>query len=481
MRLNELLAAAGLPGVPGADPEATGVALDSRLVRPGFVFVAVRGVSLASRPPLDGHDFAAGAVERGAVAVVGTREGMNLGVPYLRVERDRAAVADLARAFWGDPGSRLLLVGVTGSKGKTTVTTLVHHLLESADPPSGRLSTVGARWAGRDQHLPGHFTTPEAPQVQELLARFVGAGCRTAAIEVSSHALALERVRGLSFEVGVWTNLEPEHLDFHGTLEAYRAEKRKLLERSAFGILNREDAGYPQLRGLEHWSYGRGGDWEAVGLTETPAGLEVRARTPLGDLDVRVPLLGEFNALNALAAMAAAARLGLDREQLRAGLASFPGVPGRMQVVQAAPVRVVVDFAHTGASLLAALGTLRATTAGRLIVVVGAAGERDENRRPALARASAELADLAVFTEEDHRTESLDGILAAMAAASGQAGGSHLLVPDRRDAIRRALAEARPGDTVLLAGKGHERTLERGTLVLPWDEVEEARAALSTG
>lgn len=479
MRLNALLEAAGLPRVDRADPELTGIALDSRLVQPGFVFVAVRGVPLPSRLPLDGHEFVGSALERGAVAVVGTREHLEASVPYVRVSDDRAAVADLARAFWDDPGSRLRLIGVTGSKGKTTVTTLVHHLLETADPPSGRLSTVGARWAGQDALLPGHFTTPEAPQVQELLARFVAAGCRTAAIEVSSHALALERVRGLQFEVGVWTNLEPEHLDFHETLDAYAAEKRKLLERSVFGVLNREDPAYPQLPGMDHWSYGRGADWACTELREGPAGLDLVCRTPLGPLEARVPLLGSFNALNSLAAMAAAARLGLDRDALARGLASFPGVPGRMQLVQARPVRVIVDFAHTGASLRAALSTLRATAEGRLIVVVGAAGERDPNRRPALARAAARLADLAVFTEEDHRSENLDQILAMMAAASAEAGGTHLVVPDRRDAIRRALREAQPGDTVLLAGKGHERTLERDTETLAWDELEEARAALA--
>lgn len=455
----------------------TGITHDSRLVQPGFIFVAIEGLPLANRPPLNGHDFIPEAIARGAVGIVGTQD-LELPVPYLKVADPRSALADLAAAFWGHPAKMLQLVGITGTKGKTTVTVLAHHLLQFAAPPAGRISTVGVRVGEEEYFLSGHFTTPEAPQVQEMLARFVKAGCKQAVLEVSSHALALERVRGLEYEVGVWTNLSEDHLDFHGSMENYFAAKQTLLRRSRFGVLNREDPYYPQLPGLAHWSYGMGGDWQAENLLEAAGGLHFRVRSPLGAFKVSLPMIGKFNVLNALAAMAAAARLGVKIPELQAGLEFFPGVPGRMQIVQATPFRVIVDFAHTESSVRAALETLRPTTRGRLVIVVGAAGERGAERRTGIGRAAGELADLAVFTEEDHRSENLEAILQTMAESAKAVGGQYALIPDRREAIRWAIAHAQSGDTLLLAGKGHERTLERGSEVLPWNEVEEARKAL---
>ncbi|WP_027882717.1 UDP-N-acetylmuramoyl-L-alanyl-D-glutamate--2,6-diaminopimelate ligase [Meiothermus rufus] len=455
-----------------------GITHDSRQVAPGYVFVALPGVPLPSRKPLDGHDYIPQALARGAVAVVGQRT-MRLEVPYLKVANARAALADLAAAFFGYPGQQLSLLGVTGSKGKTTVAVLLHHLLQSAAPPAGRLSTVGVRIGEAELFLPGHFTTPEAPEVQAMLHRFVGAGCRQAVLEVSSHALALERVRGLSFAVGVFTNLYPDHLDLHGSMENYFAEKRKLLARSSFAIVNNENPWTRTLAGQPHtWSYGAGGHWQIVRLVEEAGGLSLEVASPLGRFAVELPMLGRFNGENALAAMAAAARVGLSIEQLQAGLASFPGVPGRMQLVQREPFRVVVDFAHTGASLQAALEALRPTTQKRLLLVIGAAGHQDPGRRSGIGRVASQLADFVVFTEEDHRSESLKAILAALAQAHGDPR-RYALVPDRRQAIRYALSLAQPGDTVLLAGKGHERTLERGQEALPWDEVAEVRQALA--
>ncbi|RIH83223.1 UDP-N-acetylmuramoyl-L-alanyl-D-glutamate--2,6-diaminopimelate ligase [Calidithermus terrae] len=454
-----------------------GVTHDSRQVEPGFVFVAVRGVPLRSRPPLDGHDFIPQALERGAVGVVGTRE-LVLPVPYCKVDDDRAALADLAAAFWGYPARRLELAGVTGSKGKTTVAVLLHHLLQSARPPVGRLSTVGVRIGAEELFLPGHFTTPEAPQVQEMLRRFVEAGCRRAVLEVSSHALQLERVRGLEYAVGIFTNLFEDHLDLHGSMENYFAEKKKLLERSRWRVVNADNPWTRALAGEPGtWSYGAAGDWRVGKLREHAGGLEFEVRSPVGAFGVELPMVGRFNADNALAAMAAAARLGLLVEELQQGLASFPGVPGRMQLLQAEPFRAIVDFAHTGASLRAALKTLRPTTRGRLVVVIGAAGNQDPSRRTGIGQVAAELADFAVFTEEDHRTESLEAILQTMAQAHGDPR-RHVCLGDRREAIRYAVETARPGDTVLFSGKGHERTLERGTEAIPWNEVEEVQAAL---
>lgn len=462
------------------DIPVTGVTHDSRLVQPGSIFVAIPGVPLASRPPLDGHDFIPQAITRGAVAIVGTKPlaQLHTSTPYLQVADARAALADLAAAFWGYPARQLELLGVTGSKGKTTVAVLAHHLLQQARPPVGRLSTVGIKIGEEELFLPGHFTTPEAPQVQEMLHRFVQAGCRQAVLEVSSHALQLERVRGIEYAVGVFTNLFEDHLDLHGTLENYFAQKCKLLERSRFRIVNSDNPWTKTLLAMENtWSYGEAGDWRAEKVIEKSDGLEFTVVSPIGNFPVTLPMVGRFNAINALAAMAAAAHLGLSIPQLQAGLASFPGVPGRMQLVQAQPFRVIVDFAHTGASLQAALETLRPTTQGRLMVVIGAAGNQDPSRRSGIGQVAGQLADFAVFTEEDHRSESLEAILHTMSQAHGDPR-RHTCIPDRREAIRYALQNARPGDTVLFSGKGHERTLERGSQTIPWNEVEEVRKAL---
>ena len=481
MKLSRLLADAKIQhGTLEVDPQITGVTLDSRAVKPGFVFVAVQGVPLPSRPPLDGHDFIPKALLNGAVAVVGTTDGLVPEIPYIRVKNDRQAVADLSGAFYGFPGRKLELIGITGSKGKTTTTVLTHHILEHSGLKVGRISTVGIRYNGVDEFLPGHFTTPEAPAVQELLAKFRNVGCTHAVLEISSHALELERVRGLEFTVGVWVNFfADDHLDLHGTAENYFAAKRKLLEHSKFGILNRDDATYPQMT-MPHWSYGQHGDWQMLETRETTAGLEIKVQSPLGIFETRVPMIGVFNGSNALAAMAIGAKMGLNLEQLKAGLESFPGVPGRMQIIQSKPFRVINDFAHTEASLKIALETLRPTTSGRIILVVGAAGERDVSRRTGIARAAALNADFTIFTEEDHRTESLESILETMEGEARIHNGNFALEPDRRAAIRLALEQAKPGDTVLLAGKGHERSLERGLDVLPWDENTEARAILQT-
>jgi UDP-N-acetylmuramoyl-L-alanyl-D-glutamate--2,6-diaminopimelate ligase len=463
-----------------ADFEVLGITHDSRQVQPGFVFVAIPGVPLPSRPPLDGHDYIPQALEHGAIAVVGTRPNLELPVPYLNVPDARASLGDLAATFWDHPAKKLEIIGVTGSKGKSTTSTLIHHLLEHAGVKAARMSTVGVRFAGHDEILPGHFTTPESPQVQELLARFVASGCTHAVLEVSSHALALERVCGIQYKVGVWTNLEPEHLDFHGTLEAYGKEKLKLLERSHWRVINNEDEfARKNVSSSAYW-YGAGGDLTAQNIVESAQGLKFDVQSPWGEFSARVPMIGKFNVLNSLAAMAAFSLTnGFNAEEIQSGLESFPGVPGRMQLIQTTPFRVINDFAHTENSLRAALEAVRPTTSGRVILVIGAAGERGEERRTGLARVAAQLADVTVFTEEDHRSESLDAILETMRSEFVRsADGEYLLVPDRREAIQAAIKLAQPGDTVLLAGKGHERTLERDCMTLPWDEAAEARIAL---
>ncbi|MVN87991.1 UDP-N-acetylmuramoyl-L-alanyl-D-glutamate--2,6-diaminopimelate ligase [Deinococcus sp. HMF7620] len=483
MRLAELAAALHVPA-PTADPEVRSVTHQADWVQPGSAFVAIRGARF------DGHQFLAQAAAAGAVAVIG--EGLPSGVtsplPYLVVPNARAALADAAAALAGHPSGQLRVVGVTGTDGKTTTSWLTRHLLRAAGLKTGLLSTAGYELPdGVLRHFPAHFTTPEAPQVQATLTELVGAGADAAVLEASSHALALERVRGVQWSAAIWTHLSSEHLDFHGTLDNYFADKRKLIERTPFAVLNVDDPWTAQLRGVApaettYSAEGQHADWRAGGLEERSTGLHFHVVSPLGEFDAQLPMIGRFNVANALAAMAAAAHLGATAEDLQAGLASFAGVPGRMELVpDSRGRRVIVDFAHTPPSLDKALSTLRATTPGRLLVVIGSAGgPRDPGKRAPLGEVATRLADHAIFTEEDCRDTPLDDILTEMERGAREAGRHNFeRVPDRRDAIRRAVALAQPGDTVLLAGKGPEDTLERAHETLPWDETGEARAALA--
>ena len=483
MRLADLCAALDLPA-PVADPEITGVTHNAAWIRPGEAFVAIRGAKV------DGHNFALQAAEQGAAAIFG--EGWLLPgpcpLPYVKVPDARAALADLAAVLEGQPSRELKVVGVTGTDGKTTTSWLTVHLLRSAGLPSGLLSTVGYQLGdGVTRHFPAHFTTPESPQVQATLRELVSSGAQAVVLEASSHALALERVRAVAWDVAIWTHLSREHLDFHGDMEGYFTEKRKLIERAPFAVLNADDPWTERLKLGPHVTYsesGRAADWQAHRIEEQPGGLAFEVQSPAGTFAAFLPMIGRFNVGNALAAMAAAAHLGASAEQLVSGLANFGGVPGRMELVTG-PVsslgpRVIVDFAHTPPSLEKALGTLRATTRGQLIVVIGAAGgPRDPGKRGPLGEVATRLADEAIFTEEDCRDTPLAEILTAMAlGAKGAGRANYCIIPDRQHAIRQAVRLAGPGDTVLLAGKGPEDTLEREGETIPWNEVEEARAAL---
>lgn len=466
-------------------PSITSVAQDHRRVAPGALFVARRGQKF------DGHDYLPAAVAAGAVALVGDRPLADLAraptVPYLEVPDARLALPYLAAAFERRPSERLRVLGVTGTDGKTTTSYLLHWLLGGRFT-AGLLSTAG-NLLGADALPPlaGHFTTPEAPEVQAMLGRFLRAGASHVVLESSSHGFSLHRLDAVDYATGVFTNLTPEHLDHHGSIEAYREAKLTLLRRAERAVVNLDDehASHFLAAGRQVVTYGRGAraDVRIDAIEPRPGGLELLLHVFGRRLAAELPLVGGFNAWNAAAAVAAATLEGVPAEEAAARLATFPGVPGRMQVVQSAPVTVIVDFAHTPPAVAKALAAVRRAT-GRTIVVVGAAGERDPGKRPLIGRAAVLGADLAVFTEEDSRSESTAAILAAIAegaaAAGGRAGTDYLLVPDRREAIGTALGRALPGDVVLLAGKGHERTLERANETLPWDEAAEARLALLT-
>lgn len=484
MRLPELAAALNVPAHDLPDVEVRGVTHNANWVEPGSVFVAIRGAKF------DGHSFLDQVAARGAMAVLGEGllEGQVSPLPYLPVAGARAALADAAAMLAGHPSRALKVVGVTGTDGKTTTSWLTRHLLRAAGLPTGLLSTVGYELPdGALRHFPAHFTTPEAPQVQETLREMVAAGGQAVVLEASSHALALDRVRGVDWDVAVWTHLSSEHLDFHGTVENYFADKRKLVERARFAVLNADDPWTAQLAGVApaETTYsleGRVADWQAGDLEERSTGLHFHVVSPAGEFDAVLPMIGRFNVANALAGLAAAYHLGATVPQLVAGLASFRGVPGRMELVAARGPgpRVIVDFAHTPPSLEKALLTLRATTTGKLWVLLGSAGgPRDPYKRAPLGEVATRLADHAIFTEEDHRDTPLADILREMERGAREAGRTNFTsIGDRREAIRHIIQQAQPGDTVLLAGKGPEDTLERGNGSIPWNEVQEAQAAL---
>ena len=488
MRLRDLVRSAypELAGVAATLPDTvvTAVVQDAARVRPGAVFVARRGARV------DGHRFVADAVTAGAALVVGARDEPPLGdlrgVPYLRVPDDRGAVARLAAVVHGRPSRRTRVIGVTGTDGKTTTSVLLWWLLSGA-APTALASTAMTRLGTAEPATSGAFTTPEADVVQAFLAEAVDHGMAHVVLESSSHGLALRRLDEVAYALAVWTNLSPEHLDFHGDLAAYRDAKAQLVRRAPHAILNRDDDAYgffaAEARASTSYGEHPSADWRLLSVAPEGGRLALRVGAPDGAEHVAgLPMVGGYNAWNAVAALAAAAHEGMAVADAAARLATFPGVPGRMQIVQAEPFAVIVDFAHTAPALAKALDA--ATPAGgRRIVVVGAAGERDPDEREPLGAAATSAADLAIFTEEDARSEDPEAILQQLAdgalAAGGQEGVSFERVADRRDAIREAVRRARPGDVVLLAGKGHEATLERADGKRPWNEAEEARAALA--
>jgi UDP-N-acetylmuramoyl-L-alanyl-D-glutamate--2,6-diaminopimelate ligase len=495
MRLHQLiagipeLAAAGLP-----DGEVASVTADSRQVVPRSVFVAVRGGTV------DGHRFLAEAARGGAWLLIGEQPQPDPGAPYCVVHDSRMTLAELAAAWHGHPARRLTMVGVTGTDGKTTTANLIHSILQAAGKRAGLVSTVHAFLGDHTIDTGLHVTTPEALDVQALLAEMVSAGLDHAVLETTSHGLAQRRVAACDIDIAVLTNITHEHLDYHGTFEAYREAKADLFRwldtspaksfapRAA--ILNRDDPSFAFLSGQTHarvLSYGvqEGVDIQGLGVRTSGRGIEVRLRTPGGAAEIASPLLGSYNAANILAAVAATVGgLGVSLENAVAGVREMRGIPGRMEKIDLGqPFLAIVDFAHTPNALRRALTAARSLTDGKVIVVFGCAGLRDREKRGLMGQAAAELADLAILTAEDPRTESLEAILDDMAAGARKGGGvegqSYLRVPDRAQALRHAVSTADAGDLVIACGKGHEQSMCFGDTEHLWDDRTAMRAALS--
>ncbi len=496
MRLHDLLT--GVPelergGLP--DLEVSGVTADSRQVAHGWVFVAVPGLTV------DGSAYLPQAAGRGAVLLVGEGPDPDTGVAYRRVPDARWTLAHLAAAWHGHPARRMVMIGVTGTDGKTTTCNLIHRILLASGARAGVISTVNAVIGERVLDTGFHVTTPETLEIQAYLAQMVEAGLTHCVLEATSHGLAQHRVAACDFDLGVVTNITHEHLDYHGTFEAYRqakgrlfaglsgsAPKRFAVERTA--ILNRDDESYAYLDALVHGrriSYGMspGSEVRALEVSESPAGLAFTVAGRGYRQPIATRLRGEFNVSNILAAFAAAVDgLGIAPGAAAEGIAALQAVPGRMESIDLGqPFAALVDFAHTPNALRRALEAARAMTTGRVIAVFGAAGLRDREKRRKMAEVSTRIADLTVLTAEDPRTESLGTILAEMAAGAagqgGQEGSTFWRIPDRGEAIRFAVAQALPGDLVIACGKGHEQSMCFGETEYPWDDRTAMRAALS--
>jgi UDP-N-acetylmuramoyl-L-alanyl-D-glutamate--2,6-diaminopimelate ligase len=503
MTLAELLGCLG-PGVrvehAGAAPlghRVTAVTYDSRQVAPGAVFVALRGRHAA------GRDYASEAAARGALAVVSeAAPPATVVVPWVRIPDARLALALLADAFHGHPSSQLVVTGITGTNGKTTTSYLLAAIFEEGGLRCGRIGTVSHR-IGRIERAAAR-TTPEAPDLQALLTAMVADGCKACVMEVSSHALALRRVDGIRFAAGVFTNLTRDHLDFHGDMEKYFEAKRRLFELlppDATAVINADDPRGPLLAKTVTrpvtYAIDHPADVSPGPIAYSLAGLAFDLRTPRGRLRVRSALVGRPNAYNVLAAAATAVALDLPFSAIETGIASLQAVPGRFQLVSgpADEVTVVVDYAHTDDALKNLLETARPLATGRLITIFGCGGDRDRTKRPLMGAVAARLSDLVVVTSDNPRSEDPMRIIEEIArgilppadrgtprevrhAAAARATRC-LAIADRREAIHRAVTDARPGDLILIAGKGHETYQVIGDKVLPFDDVEVARTALA--
>jgi UDP-N-acetylmuramoyl-L-alanyl-D-glutamate--2,6-diaminopimelate ligase len=498
MELREVLA--DVPAEIEGDPatEISSLAYDSRRVGPGSLFFCVVGERA------DGHEFAPAARERGAAALV-VEHRLDVELPQALVPNVRAAMAPAARAFYGDPTAELRVVGITGTNGKTTTAFLVRHLLEQAGVHTGLLGTVKSVIGGREREV--ERTTPEAIDLQAAFRAMLEAGDRACAMEVSSHALALGRTEGTAFTAVAFTNLTQDHLDFHADMEDYFRAKRRLFigadaegaepdwRRPEVAVVNIDDPYGARLAAEIEPLYGEGlitvsaaGDRRATlraeGVDFDAGGSRFRALGRFGELEVATPLPGRFNVANSLVALALAAGLGVDAADAAASLARAERVPGRLEPIDAGQSwAVLVDYAHTPDSLENVLRAAREMAAGRVLCVFGCGGDRDREKRPQMGEIAARLADVAVVTSDNPRSEEPEAIIREiLAGIPGDARDDDEAVvvePDRRKAIARALALAAPGDVVLIAGKGHEQGQEfAGGKKVPFDDRDVAREEL---
>jgi len=486
MKLGRLLKAVPAARLEGAAAtEITGLAYDSRAVQPGHLFCALPGEKT------DGSHFMDDAVRHGAVAILhefGIRPPA--GVVGVAAEQTRTAMADLAAAYYGHPSKKLQVVGITGTNGKTTTAVMVRDILQAVSPCCGLIGTIQYEWGGRQ--FPATRTTPESIDLQRMFFEAQQAGATAMAMEVSSQGLAAERLRGTRFAAAVFTNLTEEHLDFHQTMEAYFLAKKRLFEilaahsSDAPAVLNIDDSYGRRLAADPAWtervvSYGQHPEAQVrasdIQLSET--GSTFLVSTPWGEARVELALAGRFNVMNALAAIGVCGALGTPLDTMASALSNLSVVPGRLERIEDPRGRhLFVDYAHTEDALRNVLQSLRETSTGRLFCVFGCGGDRDRAKRPLMGAAVSELADHAFLTSDNPRTEDPLAILSEILAGI-DTGKAHTVEPDRALAIRAALQATSPGDTLLIAGKGHERYQEINGRMTPFDDRQILREAIA--
>lgn len=489
MKLHDLLRQTGITAMPDANPDILGICHDSRRVSPGDLYVAIRGVHF------DGRDFAPQAVSRGAVAVLGRDDApATVDAPWVAVDDPRAVLGPIAARLYGMPHEHLCLIGITGTNGKSTVTALVARILEAAEKPAGVIGTLGYHLGSSvfDHSLAGAGTrtTPEATDLFRMLDAMRRRGAEAVAMEVSSHALSMGRVAGARFDVAVFTNLTHDHLDFHGSFEAYFQAKASLfdiLESDGKAVIHRDDdAGRRLIASLEGRAqvitYGTDGDVRLLDADLDLGGIRARIHTPRGELAVETSLLGRYNLENLLAAVAVAEALELPHRALVDGLAQQQPLPGRLEPVDAGQhFPVLTDYAHTPAALEATLKSLKELTDRKLLLVFGCGGDRDRDKRAAMGEVAGRLSDFAVVTTDNPRSESPHDILRAIEVGLKADGGAYRAILDRRDAIRRAVGLAcreSSGWLLVVAGKGHEQVQIIGDRIEPFSDREELEMAL---
>lgn len=485
MKLSDLPALIGCNAGGLADTTVSGVTEDSRRARPGIIFVAAPGVRS------DGHDYAAKAVELGAVAIMGSRPGLDglRGVPYIYTDSPRKALGLLAHELHGNPSRRMTVIGVTGTNGKSSTVAMVHRVLESCGFPAAALGTLGYQIG--HQTLPAPHTTPFGEDLADMFGRADEAGCSHVVMEASSHAIDQDRIAGIDFNVAAFTNLTQDHLDYHTDMDSYRRAKIKLFEQirgeGRFTVVNVDDPSARHFVSASHvpcHTYGTGGEVRAEDIDIRLDGTRFTASTPWGAASVEMHLLGRHNVQNALCAIAVCCGLGLPLDVVARGVAMVKCVPGRFERIETGRgFEVAVDYAHTDDGLRNVLEAAREVCPGRVIVVFGCGGDRDRTKRPKMGAVAGELSDFAIVTSDNPRTEEANSIIAAIVpgveAAGKKEGADYCVIPDRRQAIAKAVEMARHGDLVMIAGKGHEDYQILGATKIHFDDREEARAALA--
>jgi UDP-N-acetylmuramoyl-L-alanyl-D-glutamate--2,6-diaminopimelate ligase len=492
MKLAEIIKTVKPLAVEGPlDHEISGITYDSRRVMPGNLFVAFRGERA------DGHSFVEAAIDRGASAVVLERDtGFNPRATRIKVSDARRSMAQVSAQFYNHPSQGLKVVGITGTNGKTTTAFMVRAIMETAEMPCGLLGTVQYQIGQRV--IPATRTTPESVEIQEMMSEMLRAGCGGVSMEVSSHALDQSRVAAVDFDVAVFTNLSQDHLDYHRTMKNYFESKVKLfsalgtVRKAGRAVVNADNAYGRELikrLGGDHAVLSYGVSSEAVIRAEdvrvAAEGGYFVVHTPQGSIPMSLPLIGRYNVSNALAAISASLALGIDLGTIEAALAEFRAVPGRVESVNVdEEFRILIDYAHTADALRNVLITVGELTRGRLIVVFGCGGDRDKGKRQPMGEAACELADFSILTNDNPRTEDPREILKQIEEGFPASARRHYqVIEDRREAIERALDIARPGDTVLIAGKGHETYQEFADTVVPFNDrqVVEDYFSLSAG